>query len=45
VYLVVKSFDEFQSRDNNNQEILKYLASQALFLYSYLAKSSADNKG
>lgn len=44
VYLVVKSFDEFQSRDNNNQEILKYLASQALFLYSYLAKSSTDNK-
>ena len=42
-YLIIKSFDEFQSRDNNNQEILKYLASQALFLYSYLSKSSTDN--
>ncbi|HCU71133.1 MAG TPA: hypothetical protein DIC35_05295 [Candidatus Moranbacteria bacterium] len=33
-YLVVKNFDEFQGQDNNNQEILKYLTVQALFLYS-----------
>jgi hypothetical protein len=33
-YLVVKGFDEFQGQDNNNQEILKYLAVQALFIYS-----------
>lgn len=33
-YLIAKSFDQFQANDNNNQEILKYMASQALFLYS-----------
>ncbi|MDP1833492.1 MAG: hypothetical protein Q8L11_00970 [Candidatus Moranbacteria bacterium] len=38
-YLVIKAFDEFQGRDNNNQEIIKYLASQALILYSYIAKN------
>lgn len=34
-YLISKSFDSFEANDNNNQEILKYLASQALFLYSF----------
>ncbi len=35
-YLVVKGFDEFQGQDNNNQEIIKYLTAQALFVYSNL---------
>ncbi|KKR22116.1 MAG: hypothetical protein UT50_C0001G0028 [Candidatus Moranbacteria bacterium GW2011_GWA2_39_41] len=38
-YLIVKLPDEFQSHDNNNQEIIKYLISQALFLYSYFVKT------
>ncbi|MDP1884436.1 MAG: hypothetical protein Q8L10_03620 [Candidatus Moranbacteria bacterium] len=38
-YLIIRSFDAFQGRDNNNQEIIKYLASQALVLYSYIAKN------
>lgn len=38
-YLIIKSFDEFQGRDNNNQEILKYLAEQALILFAYVAKN------
>lgn len=33
-YLIVKGFDEFQGQDNNNQEIIKYLTIQALFMYS-----------
>ncbi|MFA5994379.1 MAG: hypothetical protein WC823_05465 [Parcubacteria group bacterium] len=32
-YLVVRGFDEFQSQDNNNQDIIKYLVMQALFVY------------
>ncbi|MDO8241092.1 MAG: hypothetical protein Q7T51_03900 [Candidatus Moranbacteria bacterium] len=43
-FLIAKAPDEFQSRDNNNQEIIKYLVSQALFLYSYLAKSSVHQQ-
>lgn len=38
-YLIAKSFDTFQANDNNNQEILKYLASQALFLYTYNSRT------
>lgn len=38
-YLIIDKFDESQGKDNNNQEILKYLVAQALFLYSYAAKS------
>ena len=38
-YLIAKSFDSFQASDNNNQEILKYLASQALFLYTYNSRT------
>ncbi|MFA7209188.1 MAG: hypothetical protein WC120_02790 [Parcubacteria group bacterium] len=44
-YLVIKAFDEFQGRDNNNQEIIKYLASQALILYSYIAKNPISRMG
>lgn len=44
-YLIIKSFDEFQGRDNNNQEIIKYLASQALILYSYIVKNPANKAG
>ncbi|MDD5464724.1 MAG: hypothetical protein PHP62_06260, partial [Candidatus Moranbacteria bacterium] len=43
-FLIAKAPDEFQSRDNNNQEIIKYLVTQSLFLYSYLAKSSAHQQ-
>lgn len=43
-YLIINSFDELQGKDNNNQEILKYLISQALFLYSYVAKAASQNK-
>ncbi len=43
-YLIVKSPDKFLSENNNNQEIIKYLTAQALFLYSYLAKSSIYQK-
>lgn len=39
-YLIMNSFDEVQGMDNNNQEILKYLVSQALYLYSYAARST-----
>jgi len=39
-YLIINFFDEAQGKDNNNQEILKYLVSQALFLYSYAAKNT-----
>lgn len=38
-YLVIKGGDRFQASDHNNQEILKYLASQALFLYSSIRRS------
>lgn len=37
-YLIIKSFDKNQSADNNNQEILKYLVSQTLFLYNAVDK-------
>jgi hypothetical protein len=38
-YLIVRSFDEFQGQDNNNQEIMKYLVEQALILYAYITKN------
>lgn len=47
-YLVVKGFDEFQGQDNNNQEILKYLTIQALFMHSNFIgamKSKAESAG
>jgi hypothetical protein len=37
-YLAIKNFDEFQAQDNNNQEIIKYLATQALFVYANLLR-------
>lgn len=37
-YLVIRDYDRFQGSDNNNQEILKYLVSQALFLFSSSGK-------
>jgi hypothetical protein len=43
-YLIIKSPDKFLSENNNNQEIIKYLIAQSLFLYSYLAKSSIYQK-
>jgi len=39
-YLIISSFEASQGMDNNNQEILKYLVSQALYLYSYAAKNT-----
>lgn len=33
-YLIVRGFSAHQGQDNNNQEILKYLTVQALFIYS-----------
>lgn len=41
-YLIVENYDEI-SNDANNQEILKFLASQSLFLYSYMSKSANGN--
>lgn len=43
-YLIVKTSDEFQGRDNNNQEILKYLTEQALILHAYVAKNPVNQK-
>jgi hypothetical protein len=42
-YLMIKDFDEFQGQDNNNQEILKYLTVQALFLYSNFIDVAKDD--
>ncbi len=42
-FLIMNSFDEQQGKDNNNQEILKYLASQALFLFAYTGKASEQS--
>lgn len=38
-YLIVEEYGEIET-DNNNQEILKFLASQSLFLFSYMSKSN-----
>ncbi|HCP08934.1 MAG TPA: hypothetical protein DIT25_04010 [Candidatus Moranbacteria bacterium] len=36
-YLIIQRYDEAESGSANNQEMLKFLASQALFLYSYMS--------
>lgn len=41
-YLIIENYDE-TSVDANNQEILKFLVSQSLFLYSYMSKSGNGN--
>jgi len=43
-YIIIKSPDKFLSENNNNQDIIKYLVSQSLFLHSYLSKSSIYQK-
>jgi len=43
-YVIVKTFDDFQAKDNNNQEIIKYLSDQALMLYSYIVKNPINKK-
>lgn len=43
-YIISRTYDHFQGSDNNNQEILKYLASQALFLYSSSKKYSLSKQ-
>ena len=37
-YLIVDHYNEEEGNNPNNQEILKFLATQALFLYSYVTK-------
>lgn len=37
-YLIADHYSETEGNNQNNQEILKFLATQALFLYSYMAK-------
>jgi hypothetical protein len=37
-YLVIEGYSELEADNANNQELLKFLASQGLFLYAYMAK-------
>jgi hypothetical protein len=37
-YLIIDRYDEIEAENISNQEMLKFLASQALFLYTYMAK-------
>lgn len=37
-YLIVEGYSELEADNVNNQELLKFLASQGLFLYAYMAK-------
>lgn len=37
-YLIVDGYNDLEADSANNQEILKFLATQALFLYTYVAK-------
>lgn len=37
-YLIVEGYNELEAENINNQEILKFLAMQALFLYTYVSR-------
>lgn len=41
-YLIVEEYSELEAENINNQEILKFLATQALFLYSYVARGEQE---
>ena len=40
-YLMVEGYNELEAENVNNQEILKFLATQALFLYSYVSRGES----
>lgn len=42
-YLIILGYSKLEEKNPNNQEILKYLATQALFLYSYATRSEKTN--
>jgi len=37
-YLIVEEYNELEAENINNQEILKFLATQALFLHAYISR-------
>jgi hypothetical protein len=43
-FLLIENASELEEQNPNNHEILKYLATQALFLYSYADRRSKNDK-
>ncbi|MCX6763342.1 MAG: hypothetical protein NTZ97_01230 [Candidatus Moranbacteria bacterium] len=42
--LILSEYDKTYSEDSKNLEILKFMASQSLFLYCYMAKCEKETK-
>lgn len=43
-YLIVEGYSDLEAENMNNQEILKFLATQALFLYAYVSREERENR-
>jgi hypothetical protein len=41
-YLLIEGYDKLEAENANNQELLKYLAVQALFLHAYIARGKSE---
>lgn len=41
-YLIVEEYNDLEAENINNQEILKFLATQALFLYTYVSRGEQE---
>lgn len=43
-FLIVEGYNDLEAENANNQEILKFLATQALFLFTYVSRGEQKNQ-